>query len=177
MYNGSPKEREPVLNDFKMGRLDVGTCMRSLNSDSSADRFGIVLTTFDLARRDIENLCDLAWTCVIVDEVHRVKNESSKITNAFHQFACPRRFGLTGTAIQNSYQELFTILDWTNPGRLGTSKQWRGYVSKPLTLGQSASATEEERVKGMASNITLLARGEAHRSIGRCQDFERQVVA
>ncbi|KAJ2911902.1 hypothetical protein MD484_g8516, partial [Candolleomyces efflorescens] len=131
MYNGAPKEREPVLRDFKMGRLDV------------------VLTTFDLARRDIEDLCDLAWTCVIVDEVHRVKNESSKITNAFHQFACPRRFGLTGTAIQNSYQELFTILDWTNPGRLGTSKQWRGYVSKPLTLGQSASATEEERVKGM----------------------------
>ncbi|KAJ2927608.1 hypothetical protein H1R20_g9482, partial [Candolleomyces eurysporus] len=131
MYNGTPKEREPVLRDFKMGRLDV------------------VVTTFDLARRDIENLCDLAWTCVIVDEVHRVKNESSKITNAFHQFACPRRFGLTGTAIQNSYQELFTILDWTNPGRLGTSRQWRGFVSKPLTLGQSATATEQERAKGM----------------------------
>jgi len=45
--------------------------------------------------------------------------------------------------------EAWTILDWTNPGRLGTSKQWKGYVVKPLTLGQSASATEEERSKAL----------------------------
>ncbi|PPQ63446.1 hypothetical protein CVT24_004978 [Panaeolus cyanescens] len=131
LYNGTPKEREEVLRDFKLGRLDV------------------VLTTFDLARKDIEVLDDLAWSCVIVDEVHRVKNEASKLTKAYHQFRCLRRFGLTGTTIQNSYKEMWTILHWTNPGAVGSSKQWNGYVSKPLLLGQSARATEEQRATGL----------------------------
>jgi len=110
-----------------------------------------VLTTFDLARRDIALLEDLPFSCVIVDEVHRVKNEAAKITVAFHQFTCARRFGLTGTTIQNSYKEMWTILDWTNPGRLGTSRQWQGFVVKPLTAGQSAGAAEEERAKALVS--------------------------
>ncbi|KAF8890663.1 P-loop containing nucleoside triphosphate hydrolase protein [Infundibulicybe gibba] len=118
LYNGSQKEREPVLNDFKMGRLDV------------------VLTTFDLAR------------------LHRVKNVSAKITVAFHRFRCERRFGLTGTTIQNSYNEMWTILDWTNPGRLGTARQWHGFVVKPLTAGQSAGSTEEERAKALLPEKT-----------------------
>ncbi|KIK23702.1 hypothetical protein PISMIDRAFT_100044 [Pisolithus microcarpus 441] len=130
IYTGS--QREDVLTDFKMGRLDV------------------VITSFDLARRDITLLEDLAWSTVVVDEVHRVKNPRSKITEAYNRFACTRRFGLTGTAIQNSYGELWTILDWTNPGGLGTSKQWKGYVVRPLTIGQSIKATEEERSKALA---------------------------
>lgn len=94
----------------------------------------------------------------MVDEAHRVKNPRSKITRAYHQFVCKRRFGLTGTAIQNSYNELWTILDWTNPGQLGSMKQWKGFVVKPLTLGQSATATEEERTKA------LVCRDVLHRS-------------
>ncbi|CAA7262618.1 unnamed protein product [Cyclocybe aegerita] len=123
--------------DFKLGRLDV------------------VITTFDLARREINLLDDLAWSCIIVDEVHRVKNEAAKITLAYHQFKCLRRFGLTGTTIQNSYKEMWTILDWTNPDKLGTVKQWNGYVVKPLTMGQSASATEEERAKALVVAVIL----------------------
>jgi hypothetical protein len=45
---------------------------------------------------------------------------------------------------------MWTILDWTNPDRLGSSRQWHGYVVKPLTAGQSAGATEEERAKAVA---------------------------
>ncbi|KAG2093025.1 P-loop containing nucleoside triphosphate hydrolase protein [Suillus cothurnatus] len=136
-YTGLKNERDGVLTDFKMGRLDV------------------VLTTFDLARRDIAQLDDLAWSAVFVDEAHRVKNPKSKITLAYNQFACLCRFGLTGTTIQNSYMEAWTILDWTNPGRLGTSKQWKGYVVKPLTVGQSTSATEEERTKALTVAIIV----------------------
>ncbi|KAH9948482.1 P-loop containing nucleoside triphosphate hydrolase protein [Amylocystis lapponica] len=129
LYIGVPQQRADVLRDFKMGRLDV------------------VLTSFDVARRDISLLDDLAWSCVIVDEVHRVKNPRSKLTAAFGQFECPIRFGLTGTAIQNSYLELWTILNWTNPGAVGTRGQWEGYVVRPLTVGQSKSASDEEHMK------------------------------
>ena len=82
---------------------------------------------------------------IFVDEAHKLKNPKSKITIAFNRFSCKVRFGLTGTAIQNSYRELWTVLDWSSPGRLGTAEQWDRLVARPLTVGQSASATEEER--------------------------------
>ncbi|KAK2465546.1 hypothetical protein APHAL10511_002438 [Amanita phalloides] len=116
--------------------------------------FGL-LTSFDIARKDIDVLDNLAWSCIFVDEVHRVKNETAKVTQAYHQFRCRRRFGLTGTTIQNSYKEMWTILDWTNPGQLGSSRQWQGFVVKPLIAGQSASATEEERAKALAVALVL----------------------
>ncbi|KAG7087576.1 hypothetical protein E1B28_013530 [Marasmius oreades] len=130
-------ERSAVLKDFKMGRLDV------------------VLTTFDIARGDIDLLDTLPWTCIFVDEVHRLKNPSSKLAKAYHRFECFHRFGLTGTAIQNSYNEMWTILDWTNPGHVGTLKQWKSYVTKPLQVGQSTSSSEEERAKALEVALIL----------------------
>lgn len=104
--------------------------------------------SFDLALRDIALLDDLAWSCIIVDEVHRVKNPRAKTTAAYNQFNPDAvRIGLTGTAIQNKYEEMHTILDWTNPGRLGTPAQWQFYVAGPLVRGQSKACTEEERAR------------------------------
>jgi len=88
-----------------------------------------------------------------VDEVHHVKNARSKAAEACHQFTCLRRFGLTGTTIQNSYTEMWTILDWTNPGRLGEERHWNGYVAKPLTIGQSAGASEDQRTKALVRDL------------------------
>ena len=107
--------------------------------------FPTVITSFDTARSDIELLCDLPWSVVFVDEAHRIKNPISKITRAFNTFTCEARFGLTGTAIQNTYEELWTLLDWSNPGRVGSPKEWRKCISKPLAIGQSAKASEGER--------------------------------
>ncbi|KAK0201011.1 P-loop containing nucleoside triphosphate hydrolase protein [Desarmillaria ectypa] len=137
LYIGTKENRRVVLDDFKKGRLDV------------------VITSFDLARRDIDAIDTLLWTCLFVDEVHRVKNITSKVTQAYHQFTTQRRFGLTGTAIQNGYIELYTLLDWTNPGRIGTPRQWKGFVEKPLLVGQSAKASEEEIAKSMHVAIIL----------------------
>ncbi|KAJ7619521.1 RAD26-like SNF2 family DNA-dependent ATPase [Roridomyces roridus] len=122
--------RAPILEDFKKGRLDV------------------VLTSIDTARRDIDLLSTLPWSCVFVDEVHTVKNPASQTSQAFNEFECLKRFGLTGTAIQNSYDELWVILDWTSPGMLGDQGQWKGYVSNPLKRGQSASASDHETLMG-----------------------------
>ncbi|KAJ8516205.1 hypothetical protein ONZ45_g6480 [Pleurotus djamor] len=137
MCHGTPQEQSVALRDFELGRLDV------------------VVTSFDLARRHINELDTLPWSCVIVDEVHRLKTDTAKITQALHQFVCTRRFGLTGTAIQNSYDELWTIIDWTNPGRLGTRKQWKTLVAKPLAVGQSSGSSEEERAKGLHVALVL----------------------
>ena len=76
-----------------------------------------MITTFDLARQDIDLLDDLAWSCIIVDEVHSVKNSTSKITEALSRFHCTRRFGLTGTGecLFISLPSLFLFLRPWNP--------------------------------------------------------------
>lgn len=150
IYTGP--QREHVLKDFKMGRLDV------------------VVTSFETARSDINLIDDLAWSCIIIDEAHRVKNPRSKSSLAYSQFHCRVRFGLSGTGtltkvfirelaftavfhavIQNSYSEMWTVLDWSHEGCVGSRKQWTGYVAKPLTKGQSKSATADERLRAAVS--------------------------
>lgn len=56
---------------------------------------------------------------------------------------------ITSIAIQNSYSELWNIINWTHPGCVGSKKQWEGYVDRPLTKGQSKSASAEERLQAV----------------------------
>ncbi|KAG9103155.1 hypothetical protein FRC07_010073, partial [Ceratobasidium sp. 392] len=116
--------KDEVLKDFTMGRLDI------------------VLMAFDTARTHIDLLSDLPWSIVIVDEVHRCKNPTSGTTVALNKFSCQVRFGLTGTAIQNGYKELWTLLDWCAPGKVGTQAQWKLNISIPLAEGQAHRATQ-----------------------------------
>ena len=59
----------------------------------------------------------------------------------------PIRIALTGTAIQNSYMELWTLLDWANPGSVGSETEWKKTVAEPLAAGQARGCKEEERLR------------------------------
>ena len=94
--------RADVLKDFILGRLDVGKQMPLFSTSPTFVLLILwiqVITTFELAREDIEKLCDLPWSCIIVDEVHRVKNPKSSTTQKLNMFQCPVRLGLTGNDV------------------------------------------------------------------------------
>lgn len=151
MYVDAPEKRRVVLNDFRLGRLDVRKWYSLVLYNNLILIYSAVLTSFETARSDIQLLSDLPWSLIFVDEAHRIKNPSSGTTKAFSTFACETRFGLTGTAIQNTYEELWTLLDWSNPGRVGSLKEWKKCISKPLAIGQSAKASEGERALAKVS--------------------------
>ncbi|KAF8331979.1 P-loop containing nucleoside triphosphate hydrolase protein [Cantharellus anzutake] len=130
-YTGSKETRETVLKDFKLGRLDI------------------VLSSFEQVRDHISDFEDLPWSCIFLDEAHKIKNMNASITKAYNRFTCSVRFGLTGTAVQNTYKELWPLLAWSNPGRLGSENQWKWAIARPLALGQSQSATEAERKRAI----------------------------
>ena len=101
MYVGGKNERGEVLHDFKLGRLDVRKYKHSTAFIMASHRLErIVVTSFETARNDIALLDDLPWSCVIVDEVHRLKNPRSGTALAYDRFTCNVRFGLTGTGMQ-----------------------------------------------------------------------------
>ncbi|PHH86054.1 hypothetical protein CDD83_10822 [Cordyceps sp. RAO-2017] len=101
----------------------------------------IMITTYDTYKNNRSAVNMVQWDAVIADECHRLKDRYSETTKAMTEINALCRIGLTGTAIQNKYEELWTLLDWTNPGHFGTRAEWSQSITRPLTVGQSHEAT------------------------------------
>ncbi|KAI3774067.1 hypothetical protein L1987_48610 [Smallanthus sonchifolius] len=103
----------------------------------------ILITSFDTYRIHEKNLSQMMnWEIVVVDEAHRLKNEKSKLYEACLGIKTRRRYGLTGTIMQNKIMELFNLFDWVVPGGLGSREHFREYYEEPLKHGQRSSAPE-----------------------------------
>ena len=107
----------------------------------------IMLTTYSTYRINKSAINVINWDCCVADECHQIKGKSSEITQAMNEINALCRIGLTGTAIQNSYDELWTLLNWTNPGKLGPISTWKSSISIPLKDGQSHDATMAQLAK------------------------------
>ncbi|KAL1840477.1 hypothetical protein VTJ49DRAFT_429 [Mycothermus thermophilus] len=121
VYHGPGKES--VLESARAGWLEV------------------MITTYTTYKNKREAVNEVEWDCVVADECHQLKDRRSEITQAMDCVNALCRIGLTGTAIQNKYEELWTLLNWTNPGHFGTITEWNSMITKPLTVGQSHDAT------------------------------------
>ncbi|RMZ78391.1 hypothetical protein DV738_g3894, partial [Chaetothyriales sp. CBS 135597] len=128
-FHGSHEQKSEVIAMAQQGHVEI------------------VITTYETYRLDCErkgaiNL--VKWDCVIADECHKIKERKSSITRCMNEVNALCRIGLTGTAIQNKYEELWTLLNWTNPGDLGPISTWKASICVPLKLGQSHNASTYE---------------------------------
>ncbi|OAV89096.1 hypothetical protein PTTG_28807 [Puccinia triticina 1-1 BBBD Race 1] len=114
----------------------------------NAGAFDILICGLTYARDHIDELRDLDFTVVVVDEVQHLNNHRSAVTHAFHKFKTKIRFGLTGTVMQNKLSELHTLFDWVRPGALGTRVMWEAFVAQPLVHAQKSNASVYEVQKG-----------------------------
>lgn len=121
-----------------------------------AGRIEIMITTYATYRinKSVINLVE--WDCVVADECHVIKGRKSETAKAMNEVNALCRIGLTGTAIQNSYDELWTLLNWTNPGKLGPIATWTARISEPLKTGQSHDATVFELSKARKTANALV---------------------
>jgi superfamily II DNA or RNA helicase len=85
----------------------------------------LVVTSYDIARRDYEELNHIPWLYVIVDEGHNIKNPDAKRTKAIKTINGQHKLALTGTPIQNNLEELWSLFDFVMPGYLGTRSGFR----------------------------------------------------
>ncbi|KIW00756.1 uncharacterized protein PV09_07737 [Verruconis gallopava] len=104
-------------------------------------RAEIMITSYTTYRLNASAINTVDWDCVVADECHGIKGRQSEITKAMNDVNALCRIGLTGTAIQNNYEELWTLLNWTNPGRFGSLSSWKQSISEPLKIGQSHNAS------------------------------------
>ncbi|KAG9249928.1 SNF2 superfamily RAD26-like protein [Emericellopsis atlantica] len=131
------------LNRWGWWHTDVyhGARKDDVLGSARAGMLEIMITTYDTYKNKKSAINMIQWDAVIADECHKIKDHTKDTTKALMEVNALCRIGLTGTAIQNKYEEFWTLLDWTNPGQFGTLGEWRSAISIPLTLGQSHDAT------------------------------------
>ncbi len=99
----------------------------------------LVVTTYGTAVRDIDTLCDLDWSRVVVDEAQVIKNHNSETARQLRKLNARTRIALTGTPIENGLADLWSIMDFCSPGLVGERAEFIAHLSKP---GDSSAATE-----------------------------------
>ena len=119
-------------------------------------RLEIMITTYTTYRMNKSAINMVEWDCVIADECHQIKGRQSETTQSMNEINALCRIGLTGTAIQNSYDELWTLLNWTNPGKFGPISTWKQSISLPLKMGQSHDATVHQLSKARKTAKALV---------------------
>ena len=113
----------------------------------------VVITTYGLARRDIDDLTRVPWSDVILDEAQNIKNPHAKRTQAIRKLGTDNRVALTGTPVENRLSELWSIMHFLNPGFLGTQSGFRQDFALPIERYQDPLATQ--RLKGLVGPFVL----------------------
>ena len=105
----------------------------------------LVVTTYATATRDIDELAGHDWRRVVLDEAQAIKNSLSLTARAVKRLGSGHRVALTGTPVENRLAELWSIIDFLNPGMLGSSEQFRARYAIPVERHGQAEPAERLR--------------------------------
>jgi SNF2 family DNA or RNA helicase len=92
----------------------------------------LVITSYGVATRDCAALGRLTWTRVVCDEAQNIKNHATKQARAVRALPAGARIALTGTPVENRLSELWSIMEFTNPGLLGPAENFREKYAIPI---------------------------------------------
>ncbi|ADU49908.1 SNF2-related protein [Intrasporangium calvum DSM 43043] len=105
----------------------------------------LMLTTYATATRDIDDLAGHDWHRVVLDEAQAIKNSLSRTARAARRLRAGHRVALTGTPVENRLSELWSIMDFVNPGMLGTSQSFRTRYAIPVERHGATEPAERLR--------------------------------
>jgi SNF2 family DNA or RNA helicase len=105
----------------------------------------LVITTYQTATRDVAALSQLRWARVVCDEAQAIKNHLSQQAKAVRALPAMSRIALTGTPVENQLSELWSIMEFANPGLLGTAKTFRDRYAVPIERHGSEEAAQRLR--------------------------------
>ncbi|MGK7918503.1 MAG: SNF2-related protein [Trichodesmium sp.] len=92
----------------------------------------LVITSYALLYRDEKILQTIKWQAVIIDEAQNIKNPDAKQSQAVRKLETSFRIALTGTPVENRLSELWSILDFLNPGYLGKKQFFQRRFAIPI---------------------------------------------
>lgn len=102
----------------------------------------VVLTSYGLVLRDVEELARIEWDTIVVDEAQNLKNPVAKQTRSLKRLKANHRIALTGTPVENRLTELWSIFDFLLPGYLGSLTWFRRHIAGPIERRDDREALE-----------------------------------
>ena len=107
----------------------------------------LVLTTYATLRNDIEKFKNLEFDTVILDESQNIKNIESKISKAVMLLNAKHKFALSGTPIENSLFELYSLFRFLNPGMFGSAGEFKRNYVVPIQSEANEDVANELKAK------------------------------
>ncbi|KAJ3261825.1 choline dehydrogenase 7 [Boothiomyces macroporosus] len=112
-------------------------------------KFDVLLTTYEMAMSGAAHLRPIPWRVAVLDEAHRLKNKSSKVTEYLKSYQMEHRVLLTGTPLQNSLDELWALLNFLEPANFASEKEFQ------KNFGSMNSASDVERLQMLLKPLML----------------------
>lgn len=139
---------ENEVNKFA-GSLETlvirGTLAERKKQIRSIPNYNIVITSYDLLKRDIEIYEELNYEFkyIIADEAQYIKNNNTQNAKAIKKINAETRYALTGTPIENSLSELWSIFDYIMPGYLFSYKKFKENYEMPIIRDEDEFAMKK----------------------------------
>ncbi len=109
----------------------------------------LVLSTYGLATRDADLLAGVRWRRLVLDEAQQIKNSAARTTHSVRSIPAERRIAMTGTPVENRLSELWSIMEFLNPGILGSERSFREHFADPIERGgDDEAAAKLRRITG-----------------------------
>lgn len=115
--------------------------------------YDVLVTSYDLLKRDIAEYEDCSFLCQVLDEAQFIKNHTTAAAKAVKLIHSRIRYALTGTPIENRLSELWSIFDFLMPGFLYGYDTFKKEIETPVVKNQDKDAME--RLKRMVSPFIL----------------------
>ncbi len=116
------REAERFTPNLKVLVLESGAARHNLRKQ--IPQHDIIVTNYALLRRDLEELQKFAFRAVILDEAQFIKNPGAQVTQSVKQLKCEHKLALTGTPLENRLLDLWSIVDFIQPGYLGSQEHF-----------------------------------------------------
>jgi hypothetical protein len=114
-----------------------------------ASSHALVVSSYGLLHRDLDFLQSVDWCAMVLDEAQNIKNPATKQSRAARALSAGFRVALTGTPVENHVGDLWAIMDFLNPGFLGSQASFNDGFFKPIQVyGDGAAAERLRRVTG-----------------------------
>ena len=122
-----------------------GTYEERKNLINELENYDLIITSYDLLKRDIEVYKEKKYNFkyIIADEAQYLKNNNTKNAKAIKELIGDTRFALTGTPIENSLAELWSIFDFVMPGYLFSYKEFKQNYEVPIVKNEDEEALKK----------------------------------
>ncbi len=130
-WENEARKFTPELKTLVLEGADRATRFKSIGN------VDMVITSYALLRRDIDALRELKFSTAVLDEAQHIKNPETQNAQAAFALRAKHRFVLTGTPMENSVRDLWSIMNFALPGYLGNRNDFRERYELPIARGSA----------------------------------------